>query len=264
MPTTPTTWLDAVTVADGAGATLADTSTTVLSNGLILAAWTVTVEDPETGVVTSNIVGQMMDPLGNPLGESFLLNHDRTNELASNAQIQATDDGGFIVVYQSEVGGYHDVLITSFTFTGTDFGEGFDLFRPTAADWSASPSRPLFFDITGVADPEDPSGFDPALAVDSATSGMAVWRGTTATGESVIKGLVIDPSDPLGAGAVTGAPVTISTAAGIQGEPAIIGAGGGFFVAVTGQVADDNQILLYFVRPDGTASATGWAPTSSG
>lgn len=173
MPNTPATWLDAVTVNTTTAGTRADARVTVLSNGNILITWTATTQAPGEPAV-SNIVGQILDPLGNPVNGEFIINVGSEGHLAGNSDIQATADGGFFAVFERNQAGLEDVLIIRFDASGTP-----------------SPSGNLFFDVT--LSGANPSGFDPQVAVASETSGLAVWRETTETGRASFAALSLTP-----------------------------------------------------------------------
>lgn len=235
MPFTPTTWLDAVTVNTTTAGTRADSRVTVLSNGNILISWTETTQAPGAPA-TSNIVGQILDPLGNPVNGEFIINVGSEGHLAGNSDIQATADGGFFAVFERNQASLEDVLIIRFDAAGTP-----------------SPAGNLFFDVTlsGAA----PSGFDPQVAIASETSGLAVWRQTTETGESILRGFVFDASSPASAGNDDPNLFDLATGAGVQGEPALVAlATGSYAVAVQADVDGDNQIRLYIVNDEGGVS----------
>ena len=232
MPNTPTTWLDAVTVNTTTTGTRDDARVTVLSNGNILISWTATTQAPGEPAV-SNIVGQILDPLGNPVNGEFIINVGSEGHLAGNSDIQATPDGGFFAVFERNQAGLEDVLIIRFDESGTP-----------------SPSGNLFFDVT--LSGANPSGFDPQVAVASETSGLAVWRETTEAGESILRGFVFDASSPASAGHSDPNLFDLATDAGIQGEPAVVAlANGNYAVAVSANIDGDSQIRLYIVEADG-------------
>jgi len=232
MPATPATWLDAVTVNTTTAGTRADARVTVLSNGNILISWTATTQAPGEPAV-SNIVGQILDPLGNPVNGEFIINVGSEGHLAGNSDIQATADGGFFAVFERNQAGLEDVLIIRFDASGTP-----------------SPSGNLFFDVT--LSGANPSGFDPQVAVASETSGLAVWRETTETGESILRGFVFDASSPASAAFNDPNLFDLATDAGIQGEPAVVAlANGSYAVAVSALIDGDSQILLFIVDQEG-------------
>ncbi|GAD59975.1 calcium-binding protein [Brevundimonas abyssalis] len=232
MPATPATWLDAVTVNTTTAGTRADARVTVLSNGNILITWTATTQAPGEPAV-SNIVGQILDPLGNPVNGEFIINVGSEGHLAGNSDIQATADGGFFAVFERNQAGLEDVLIIRFDASGTP-----------------SPSGNLFFDVT--LSGANPSGFDPQVAVASETSGLAVWRETTETGESILRGFVFDASSPASAAFNDPNLFDLATDAGIQGEPAVVAlANGSYAVAVSALIDGDSQILLFIVDQEG-------------
>lgn len=236
MPNTPATWLDAVTVNATTTETRSDPRVTVLSNGNILISWTAVTERPGD-LPLSVIVGQMLDPLGNPVNGEFEIH---AGLRSSNGDIRATADGGFLVVLEREESGYEDVLITRFDASGASAG--------TAS---------LFIDNSGAVDPvRDPSGFDPAIAVASATSGLTIWRETTETGASVIRGYVFNPSSPISQTQINQNRFDLTTASGIQGEPAVVAlANGQYVVAVAGEINGDSQIRFHLVNQAGVVQS---------
>jgi len=98
VPLTPETWLAEFSVANFAG-TQREPQITQLANGNILVAW----EDDTNNVDTSNgtdIIGQIYDPLGNPVGSAFQLNSSFIGDDEGEFEIAGLPGGGFVVVYE--------------------------------------------------------------------------------------------------------------------------------------------------------------------
>ncbi|MGH1579015.1 calcium-binding protein [Planktotalea sp.] len=105
MPTTPVQWLNTFQANTGTASTptTKQSEITGLANGNFLVSW---VEEGTSGVATSSgedIVGQLYDSFGFKIGSAFQLNTSETIGEQDDFEVVATDDGGFIMTYRSEV-----------------------------------------------------------------------------------------------------------------------------------------------------------------
>ena len=99
MPLTPEIWKSDSVANTTTNAFQRDSQITQLANGNILVAWS---SNSDVGVGSPNdsdIIGQIFDPLGNKIGSEILLN-SYNSDLENRPSITATENGGFIVVYQ--------------------------------------------------------------------------------------------------------------------------------------------------------------------
>ncbi|WP_430450465.1 hypothetical protein [Rhodophyticola sp.] len=119
MPTTPETWLSEFTVNIGnLTGNQREQQITQLSNGNILVAW----EDDTDNVDSANgtdIIGQIYDPLGEPVGSPFQMNTNWFADDEGEFEIAARPDGGWILVHEDTDGTGTSVAVEVFDSTGT-------------------------------------------------------------------------------------------------------------------------------------------------
>jgi len=100
MPLTPETWLPEFTVNTGnQTGNQREPQITQLSNGNILVAW----EDDTNNVDSENgtdIIGQIYDPMGEPVGSPFQMNTNWYADDEGEFEIAATPGGGWILAYE--------------------------------------------------------------------------------------------------------------------------------------------------------------------
>ncbi len=100
MPNTPEQWLDALVVNATTAGTQNAPQVTQLTDGRILVAW---VSNDDTGVGSPNgtdIIGQLFDEFGVPIGSEFRLNTAGQIDDEGDFALAATPAGGWIVVYE--------------------------------------------------------------------------------------------------------------------------------------------------------------------
>lgn len=103
MPLTPETWLAEFTANTVTAGSQFEPRIVQLSNGNILVAWT---SDANTGAGSpggTDIISQLFDPFGNPIGietrlNGFFADNERSFDIA------ALENGRFVVVYEDENG----------------------------------------------------------------------------------------------------------------------------------------------------------------
>jgi Ca2+-binding RTX toxin-like protein len=170
MPGIPQTWLEEFNVAS-TGAS--DPDIIQLANGNILVAWTST--DPARPGASGNndIIGQIYDPMGNPVGAQFRVNQGFFADDEIDVDLAATTQGGFISVYEDvETGG----TPLRFNVYGSNGGLSF---TGTIASDSNGATQPNYR--------------DPHVAVSSSTSALVVYQFQDAGGTR-IAGRIVDPS----------------------------------------------------------------------
>ena len=107
MTTTPTPWLPAFTANFAAAAGTQTVPQPIgLKNGNILVVW----EDNTNGSSPStDVMGQLFDPHGTPIGLAFQVNTDVVASDETGPQIVALPDGGYVIAYGSlkpAIGGF--------------------------------------------------------------------------------------------------------------------------------------------------------------
>lgn len=92
---------------------------TGLANGNFLVVWQSNAVDSAGDTI--DIKGQIFDFLGNAVGSEFRLNNNFFNDDQFSPEITATADGGFVVVYQDDVGGAgtFDILADRYDANGS-------------------------------------------------------------------------------------------------------------------------------------------------
>lgn len=96
---------------------------TGLANGNILVTWT-DASDLAADGYGSDVMGQILDPLGTPLGDPIFLNEGYgENREESNPQAVATPDGGFILIYNYFGNSEQDQLFRRFDADGQPTGQ---------------------------------------------------------------------------------------------------------------------------------------------
>ena len=177
MPLTPETWLDEFTVNLTTTGAQALPQITQLTNGNILVSWT---SGDDTGAGSppgADVIGQLFDPLGNPVGTEFRLNNDNFLDHERNADIAALPGGGFITVYE-------DFNVADNTRS----------IRLSEFDAAGLPVLDNLTVISDVAFNADPTYFNPRVAVSSATSVLIVWQEAEVGADSRIAGKIYDPT----------------------------------------------------------------------
>lgn len=99
MPATPATWLEEFD-SNTSGAT-SDPQVIQLSNGNILVAYETADNSGAGSTGGIDILGQLYDPAGNPLGEEVRLNRLFNGGDEHEFDIAALDDGTFVIVFEA-------------------------------------------------------------------------------------------------------------------------------------------------------------------
>ncbi len=130
------TWLPEFqpnTASQGPGGVTQDNARIVqLTNGNFVVLWedsTDAVGGIGNGV---DIVGQLYDPLGNPLGANFLANPSHTADDERNFDVAALENGGFVVVYEDDPGSDTLITLRATEWTTTATGVGTSVTRTIA------------------------------------------------------------------------------------------------------------------------------------
>jgi Ca2+-binding RTX toxin-like protein len=127
MTTTPQQWLPATTVLD-TNASDQRAQVIQLSNGNSLVVWQSDTTLGGGNTPDQDIMGQIYDPAGGPLGDLFRLNTLRSSDAEMSPRVSALPGGGFTLTYidhalrQDAEGGFtweYDVIVESFDNDGT-------------------------------------------------------------------------------------------------------------------------------------------------
>lgn len=100
MTTTPTTWLDEFIANTVTESLQADPKITTLASGNVLVSWTSSSNIGAGSDNGTDIIGQLFNPLGQPIGSEFQLNFDWYLDEERDAEIVALPNGGFVMVYE--------------------------------------------------------------------------------------------------------------------------------------------------------------------
>lgn len=152
MTTTPTIWKAKFTAnINGTTGNQSGPTTIGLANGNFLVVWEDTNFGPGVG---RDIMGQLFDPLGNPVGLQFQVNQGLTVNNEFDPRLAAMPDGGFVMTYISNASGHNTigverydsngVLISSHSITGDDdFVSSPDIAVSAAGDYVVVFSREI-------------------------------------------------------------------------------------------------------------------------
>ena len=192
MPNVPATWLNEFIVNLTVAGAQDDPDIIQLANGNILVSWT---SQPTTLGATTDVIGQIFDPVGNRVGTEITLNTASTFDNERNSDLAALPGGGFIVVY-------HDDNSPS------DGGSNIRLQEYSAAGVAVSDSPVVVEDSST---PSDPSYRNPVVAASSDTSVLIVYDEVSA-GIAKTVGKIYNPAtnvygaqfDLITGGSVTG------------------------------------------------------------
>jgi Ca2+-binding RTX toxin-like protein len=172
MPLTPAIWLGETPVNTTTDSTQTNPRITQLANGNILVSWTSLSDLGAGSPAGSDIIGQIFNPLGAPLGGEFLVNAGSDSNAETNADADGLPGGGFLSVFERPSGGFRDIRLLEHDATGAVVNTTF-----------------AFFDSNSDA---DPSGFAPRVVAGSDTASLVIWQETEAGGDSRIVGRIYD------------------------------------------------------------------------
>ncbi len=195
VTTTPTTWLGEYIVnAGNDSGEQFQPQLTQLNNGNILVAWVDDTNNVDTGG-REDIIGQILDPLGLPLGDPFWMNPYNAGNDSGRIEVAALGDGGFVLVYEDYSGsgysGFGSIRAIEFDASGTvvafqtmeSGGGGFPLVRDPSVTVAANGTylvawqREIGGDVYSRV-----SLVDPASSTISATSSILLSSNVDTTG----------------------------------------------------------------------------------
>ena len=101
MPSRPVAWLDQITVNPTTEGHQEGASITQLANGNILVAWESQAQAGPGSPPGTEILGRILDPLGQPVTGEFRLNNASTAFDEEDASVAALPGGGFVVAYRA-------------------------------------------------------------------------------------------------------------------------------------------------------------------
>ncbi|HEY8382528.1 MAG TPA: calcium-binding protein [Microvirga sp.] len=117
-PFTPTIWAAQQQFNPTAAGTQNDPKAVALSNGNFLVVW----EESGSAVIApspgTDLVGQIYDALGNPVGSEFRVNDTFTEDTETNVSLAALADGGFAAVYVDTDASGSSIRVDTFDASG--------------------------------------------------------------------------------------------------------------------------------------------------
>ena len=114
MPTTPDIWRSALQANTLSPDFRYQPEIVGLSNGNYLVVWT-DENDTAASTVNSDILGQLYDIQGEPIGSNIFLNETYgAGRIQSRPTVSATDDGGFVLLFDYVTNDQEDILFTRF------------------------------------------------------------------------------------------------------------------------------------------------------
>ncbi|MEM7745949.1 MAG: calcium-binding protein, partial [Pseudomonadota bacterium] len=124
MTTTPTTWLDSFQVNTSSTGFQGNQDIVGLSNGNFLVVFTDSSGTVGSGA-NNDIVGVIYDAEGNIVETAFQVNTFGTADNEELPAIAATNDGGFVMVYEDRNAAGQQILIQRYDDEGTSIDTGF-------------------------------------------------------------------------------------------------------------------------------------------
>jgi|GEM_PF-847305 len=234
MPATPELWIDPINVNTETADDQDDAVVVHLTSGYILVAWT---SDNDTGAgaaVGTDIIGQLYNERGEPVGGEFRINGGWNADDEANVSIDALPNGGFVAVYSD-----------------TDETNSADAsLRYTTWDVDASGNPNVALSSGTIIADSNASGVpnfaDAQISVGSATSAMVVYEQANA-GDTDIYGVILHP----GTNAV-GTPFVISNEPNnAQTDPQVTVLGNGNYVVTwTDQFSTDSDFDVSYAIYD--------------
>ena len=126
MPTTPEVWLDEFQVnttdSGPAGDDQRESKIVQLDNGNIVVLYEDASDGGPAGAGGTDIIGQIYDPLGNPIGAEFRANQSFFADDEGDFDVVALTGGRFVVVFEDDPGPDADVAIRATEWSTDAFG----------------------------------------------------------------------------------------------------------------------------------------------
>ncbi|WP_417723802.1 calcium-binding protein [Salipiger sp.] len=242
MPTTPEVWLSsfqANTQDVGPNGSQQNNSVVIqLTNGNIVVLWVDTSDAAPGGAGGADIVGQIYDPLGNPLGSEFRANQSFFADDEYNFDAAALENGGFVVVYEDDPGPDDAIAIR-------------------ATEWHSTPDGTLTLDATlTIATSPDAGDIVRRPAVDAQPDGsyMVVYEHF----DSSVPDRDLRGTPVTAAGVVGSEIIFISGSDSATSSTDVAALASGLYVGVYDYDGTDDA-LAYSIRSTTGASPTGGA-----
>jgi len=230
MPATPATWLESTTVnaATSAGDIFADPQIIALTNGNVLVAWSTDSTASPSGAAGTDIVGQIVDQLGNKIGGEIRLNSSYFFDDESGPSITATSGGGFIVAYSDIDAGVVSIRLDEFNDGGLVISS-----NPTVSNDTLAAT---------------PNVSNPDIAASSDTSAMIVYQKEGSPGNIDIYYRIYNP-----AANAYGAETALMLSADSYGTPSITVLSNGNYaiVADLDRFTSNSSIILSIIDSTG-------------
>jgi Ca2+-binding RTX toxin-like protein len=221
MPNIPVTWLEGFSVSTSNSTY--DPDILQLANGNILVSWT-TIDNAAAPNTGTDLMGQIFDPLGNPVGSAVVLNNSWFSDDERNGDLAAMSDGGFLIAYEDSDGST-DLRVERYNAAGTNIG-----FASIIQDGAGAPSFS-----------------DPHIAVSSATSAMITYVKTS--GDPTIVAKIYNPTT-----GTVGTEFNLIAYSGGDFSPDVaVLSNGNYVVTGTRNVGADDQIIYRIISSTGTS-----------
>lgn len=124
MASTPTTWLEDFIVNTVNVNNQGFETVTTLANGNLLVTWTTPDDSGAASPNGTDIIGQMFDAFGNPVGTQFRLNTSFSVDDERDGEVTALPNGGFIIVYEDDEGTDTSLRLQEFNAEGIPVSAG--------------------------------------------------------------------------------------------------------------------------------------------
>jgi len=224
MPVTPEIWLAEVTVNLTTTNSQTRPRITQLANGNILVVWDSTDDSGVGGAAGIDLIGQIFDPLGVPVGVEFRVNSVFTGNDELDVDIAALPNGGFVAVYED--------------FNSVDDTRSIRLVERGANGFTVPFNQTVISDGTNDA---NPTFFNPVVAVSSATSVLVVWEeAEVGAGQSQIAGRVYNPETD-----TYGDVINLINTPGTNSVPVVTALTNGNYVVACATVEGGDQVISY-------------------
>lgn len=237
MPIQPSVWLSEFTANASTAGTQSQPMVVQLANGNFWIVWTA-VGDVIAYGDNGNIVGQLFDPLGVPIGAAMQLNNYATIDDEQFPALAAdVGSSNFFMAYSdiSASTGLNDRIVLELLNSSGVVVNGLDIVLDPTADGTP------------------PNLSDPDVAIASATSGAVIWQqSSSSTGDDIY----LQRFDATTM-ALVGTAILIDSDSDNQGESSIIALSNGTYVVTyTDQFsASDIDLRFRIVQQDGTVGA---------
>ncbi|MGL4441236.1 MAG: hypothetical protein ACRCUE_18420, partial [Bosea sp. (in: a-proteobacteria)] len=244
MPGIPVTWLNQFIVNVILSGIQNEPDIIQLSNGNILVAWRSSANTGIGSPAGTDIIGQLFDPLGAPVGGEFLINSTTSAGAEADVHLAALPGGGFVSTYTTNaplgtIVPAISIMVQTYSAAGTSLSVAI------AA-------------LDGVA--VDPFYSNPNIAVSSATSALVVYEATLA-GADPIRARIYNPVTN-----TFGSEFSVMSGGGdnVTNPDVAVLSNGNYVVSGVGDGGGDSRIIYRILTPAGAVLIVGNVTDTSG